>query len=258
MEEILLGTDAPMVARARLLEPLEVRVEVGLGVERRAVDPRELRVLLVAAPVGPGEARELERLDRRAVLEMRPTTEIGEGALRVQRDRSFRALGELDLVRLVLCPKALDRLVARNLLSNPDAPFLDLPAHLVLDRFEIGFRDRLRELEVVVEAVRDRRPDRNLDAGIEPHRGLREQVRGRMPKDVERVGIVRLTSRHELDPLPVLHRKTKVLSLAVRSDEDGLLGELRPDRARRVEPRGAVGQLELGGVGQQNLHRARG
>ena len=51
VEEVELRAEPPVVARARLLEPLEVRVEVLLRVEGRAVDARELRVLLVAAPV---------------------------------------------------------------------------------------------------------------------------------------------------------------------------------------------------------------
>ena len=67
-----------MVARARLLEPLEVGVEVGLRVERGAVDPRELRVLLVATPVRAGEARQLHGLDRSGVLEVRAAAEIRE------------------------------------------------------------------------------------------------------------------------------------------------------------------------------------
>ena len=46
-----------MVALARLLQPLEVRVEILLRVEGGAVDPGQLLVLLVAAPVRAGEAR---------------------------------------------------------------------------------------------------------------------------------------------------------------------------------------------------------
>ena len=65
----------------RLLEPLEVRVEVGLAEERGAVDPGQLRVLLVAAPVGAGEAGQLERLDRGRVLQVRAAAEVGEVAL---------------------------------------------------------------------------------------------------------------------------------------------------------------------------------
>ena len=51
MEEVEVDSEAAVVAALRLLEPLDVRVEVGLREERRAVDPRQLRVVLVAAPV---------------------------------------------------------------------------------------------------------------------------------------------------------------------------------------------------------------
>ena len=57
VEEVELRPEPAVVVRPRLLEPLEIRVEVGLREERRPVDPGQLRVLLVAAPVGAGEAR---------------------------------------------------------------------------------------------------------------------------------------------------------------------------------------------------------
>ena len=60
VEQVELRADAAVVVRPRLLEPLEVRVEVGLREERRSVDPGQLRVLLVAAPVRAGEPGELE------------------------------------------------------------------------------------------------------------------------------------------------------------------------------------------------------
>ena len=61
--------------------------------------------------------------------------------------------------------------------------------------------DRLRELEVVVEAVLDRRADRDLHARIEAPDGLGEQVRRRVPQDVERVRIVLVAGGEDLDLL---------------------------------------------------------
>ena len=72
------------------------------GEEGRAVDPRQLRVVLVAAPVRTGEPRQLHRLDRLRVLEVRAAAEVGEVALRVERDVSLRRVDELDLVVLAL------------------------------------------------------------------------------------------------------------------------------------------------------------
>src|SRR5205807_8006636 len=134
-----------MVPLARLLQTLEVSVQIGLIVEGRAVDPRQLLVVLVASPVGAGEPGQLDRLDRLRVLEMRPTAEVGEVALRVEGDLAVGAIDQLDLVGLALGLEASARLLARYLLAVPLSPFGDLFLPLRLDLFEIGFRDRLRE-----------------------------------------------------------------------------------------------------------------
>ena len=153
VEEVELDSEPAVVSRPCLLEPLEVRVEVRLGEEGRAVDARELRVALVAAPVRAREARELHGLDRRRVLQVRAAAEICERALRVEGDVTVRVAGELDLVRLLLRLEAGDRVRALDLLARPLATLRDLLADLVLDRPEVGVGDRFRELEVVVEAV---------------------------------------------------------------------------------------------------------
>ena len=89
---------------------------------------------------------------------------------------------------------------------------------------------------------------------MEPPNGFREKVRGGVPQDRERVGIVRIAGCQDLDRLAVLEGQPQVVYEAVGTDEHRLLRELRPDRARGIEPRGAVGQLELGPVGQDDLH----
>src|SRR5580765_2648228 len=100
MEEVELSTEDSVIARPRLRERGQVCIQVGLRVEGRAVDPGQLRVALVATPVRAGEPRELDRLDRRRVLQVRPAAEGGEVALRVQRDVALGRVDQLDLVRL--------------------------------------------------------------------------------------------------------------------------------------------------------------
>ena len=102
VEQVELRPEPAVVALLRLLEPLEMRVEIALLEESGAVDPGQLRVLLVAAPVGARKTGQLERLDRRGVLQMWPAAEIGEVALGVKRDLALSRLDELDLVRLAL------------------------------------------------------------------------------------------------------------------------------------------------------------
>jgi len=239
----------PVVAGTGLLETLEVRVEVLLAEERGAVDPGELRVVLVAAPVRAGEAGQLQRLDRAGVLQVWPAAEVGEVALRVEGDRPFGGVDELDLVGLALPGEEALRLLGVDILALPAAALLQLAADLFLDLLQRVLADGLGKLEVVVEAVVDRRADGDLGPWVEAANGLGEQVRGGMAQDVERVGIVLVAGREDLDPLPIGERRTHVLDVAVRPDEDGLLGELRSDRARGVEAGRALGQLELGVVG---------
>ena len=112
-EEVEVAADAAVVALAGQLEGLEVRGQLLLGGEGRAVHAREHGVLLVAAPVGAGEAGELEGAVAELVgaRQMRPAAEVDEVALAVDADgRDLAALGrgggdqvldELDLERLV-------------------------------------------------------------------------------------------------------------------------------------------------------------
>ena len=184
VDEVELDAETPVISFLRLLEPLEVGVEVGLRVERRPVDPRQLRVLLVAAPVGAGEPGQLDRLDRLRVLEVRAAAEIGEVALRVERDLALGGVDELDLVVLALLGKEALGLVGGDLLPLPGPAFLQLAPDLLFDPLERVLADRLRKLEVVVEAVLDRRPDRDLRArdtgGERPRRGgARRSAEGR-------------------------------------------------------------------------------
>ena len=96
VEEVEPLAEHAVVALARLLEPLQMRVEILLRVEGGAVDPRQLRLRRVAAPVRAGEPRQLQRLDRLRVLEVRAAAQIGEVPLRVQADLSFRRVDQLD------------------------------------------------------------------------------------------------------------------------------------------------------------------
>src|SRR5882724_1577507 len=125
MEEVELLPELAMITPAGLLQPFEVRVEVCLEVERGPVDTRQLLVVLVTAPVGAGETRELDRLDRLRVLQVRATAEIREVALRVEGDRAFCRSDELDLVRLAFRLEALARLVGGDLLPGPFATLLE-------------------------------------------------------------------------------------------------------------------------------------
>ncbi len=232
-------------------------VEVLLVEEGGAVDAGQLGLRRVPAPVGAGEREELHRLDRRRVLEVGPAAEVGEVALAVEGDRPVGGVDELDLVGLPLGLEETAGLVAIDVEALPGSALGDLPADLLLEPLQVVLVDRLGELEVVVEAVLDRRPDRDLRPRIEAAGRLGEQVSGRVAQHREGVRVVPVARRQDLDRGPVGQRQPEVLHPPVEPHEHRLLGELRPDRARRVEAGGAVGELQLRPVGKGHRHRGR-
>lgn len=217
-----------------------------------AVDALEHGVLLAAAPVGGRVAHQLERRDVarggqvRASAEVLPAQVAGLG-VEVVVDRQLAA-ADLDVRTVVGRRGALDtdefelvRLVRQlfaGVLVGHHAARETLPAlldllHLLLDGLEILGRERPLDVEVVVEAVLDRRADAQLGLGEQLLHGLCHDVRGGVAQDVQAVGGGDLDG---LDLLAVLHLVREVLELSghARGDDGALAGEeLRGRGARR-------------------------
>src|SRR4029453_15048739 len=104
---------------------------------------------------------------------MRAAAEVGEVALGVEGDRLLGRIDELDLVVLVLLLEALPRLATAHFLALPRSPFLELPTHLFLDALERLLADGLGEVEVVVEAVFDRRAGGDLHPRVQESNAFR-------------------------------------------------------------------------------------
>ena len=177
----------------------------------------------VAAPVGAGDAGELERLDPLGGGRVRAAAEVGERAVAVERDRlhalvAHQVLDQLDLVGLALGLEALERLGHGHVLALERLVGLDVLAHLLLDALEVGVGDlhALGELEVVVEAVLDRRADRDLHARVELHHRGGEHVRGVVADQPERV--VPALVRDDLDRARRRRAGAEVAQLAVHLD----------------------------------------
>ena len=186
------------------------------------------------------------------------------GPLRVERDGLQRVRGigilhqvldQLDLVVLALAAEALDGVGHRQVLAHEVLVGLDVLAHLGLDRLEVllGELHAVRELEVVVEAVLDRRPDRDLHAGVELHHRGGEHVRGVVADQPEAVLVA---AGHDLDARAVLERRLEVPELAVDADSERRPGQALADRAGGVGAGRALVELELSAVREQGLHAA--
>ena len=191
-----------MIAPLDLLELLQVRVELLLIRPDRPVDPGELRVPFLAAPVRAGDGEQPERADLPGSLDMRAATEIDEVPVLVDRDLAVgrrrvvlavlaaQLLDLLDLVGLMTVAEELDRLGDVHLAVLERQVATDRRAHPFLDLRQILVGQRTRQLEVVVEAVGDRRPETELRVGEEIEHRARHDVRGRMPERVQLVGTV--------------------------------------------------------------------
>ena len=165
------------------------------------VDALEHRALLVAAPVRAGDARELERRHLRRPLDVRPLAQVEKRALLVERHLLvLDAFDQLDLERLRR--KVRERVRPRHLAVLERHVRLHARAHLLFDLRQIVRRQRARQQEVVVEAVVDRRPDRELRVREHLQHGLGHDVRGRVPHAVQPVVFRHLLQNHDVTSLP--------------------------------------------------------
>ena len=233
--------------------------------EGGAVDAAQHLAALVAAPVGAGDRVELDRRDPPGRGAVRPAAEILEAAVAVQRDGlhalvADQVLDQLDLVVLALGEEQFDRLPWRQLAALEGLVGLDVLAHRCFDPLQVLFADLYvgRELEVVVEALLDRRPDRHLRPRVELHHGLGHHVGGVVADQLQRLGVAAGDDR---DLRPVGERRAEVAQSAVDADRQRRLRQAGADRRRGVGAGRAVGQLERGPVRQRDgdlgrsLHR---
>ncbi len=192
------------------------------------------------------------------------------GLLR-RRDEVF---DELDLERLVepgrqvvgraagcAGPEDGQRLVDWDLEASDRFVLGDNLGHLLLDARQVRVRDRLRQEEVVVEAVLDGRPDGVLGARPEAQDRLGERVAGRVADDVEAFGAGR---RDDGDLVALVEWGVQIdeaafiisraLDAVARNPgRDRGLRQSRPDRQRGVKRSGAVDEFERGAVGKDDV-----
>ncbi len=225
VEEVHLAAEPAMVALLRLLQHVEIGVELLLGVPGGAVDARQHRVARVAAPIGAGHLHQLEGvadLPRgrhvRTAAEVEPVALLVDLDLLVFRDR----VDQLDLERLALGLEDVLGLVARPYLLGEGGVALDDLAHFRLDRRQVVGGERLVAEEIVIEAVLDHRPDRDLGAGIELLHSLGHHMGGVVADEFERARVV---TGDDLDAGVGLDRVAEIGKLAVQSHRHRLLGE---------------------------------
>ena len=134
----------------------------------------------------------------------------------------------------------LERLVARHVFAHEPLVALHDLAHAPIDLREVGRVDRLGEVEVVVEAVGDRRADRVPRARVEVAHRLRQHVGGGVAQHVQPLVGVR-SDRLHLRVVPRHEREIAQLAVDARGD--------RPLRERGAD-RLPLGKLDAHAFGK--------
>ena len=267
--EVEVAPELAVVAALGLLEAVQVLLERLLGLPGGAVDALELLVLLVAAPVRRRGAHQLERRDPLGGRQVRAAAQVAPRHLAVAADVVVdgelagadlrrcpfgsvlgvaRALepDQLDLVGLVL--QLVERVGVGGDPPGEPLALLDDLAHPGLDLLEVLGVERGLHVEVVVEAVADRRADPEPGVRVEVLHGLRHHVRGRVPQDVVPVGAV---DRDALDLVAVLELVGQVLERAVDPRRDHRVVVL--ERLPRLGARRDRGVLTLTSADEGDL-----
>ena len=177
VEEVELGAETPVVAALRLLGASNDLVKLGLVLRDNAVDALEHLVLLVAAVVAAGDARELYDANLLRVLYMGTAAHLDILSDRVGGNRDTVCNDVRKTLELVLLPREkLLRLVGGNFLSDERLVERDHARNLGLDLREVLGRKAVRKVKVVVEAVVCRRPDIDLHVFKKVHYSAGHQV----------------------------------------------------------------------------------
>ena len=176
-EEVELLAELAVVAALGLLEELKVAGEVGLVLPGGAVDALQHGLGRVATPVGARDAHELEGLALAGAAHVGAAAEVDEAVLLIEADLGdTEVLAELNLVLLVALLEVGDGLLRRNVPGLELEVALHDALHARLDVDKVVGRERTGQVEVVVEAVGDRRAD--------GHAGLGEDLEHRLRHDV--------------------------------------------------------------------------
>ena len=252
VEEVHLAPQLAVVALLGLLQLLEVGRQLLLGRPGGAVDALQLRLGMIAAPVGARELGELEGLaDLAGGGHVRAAAQIEPLALLV--DLEVLALGDrvdqLDLEQLALLAEEVLGLLAAPELLRERRIARDNLAHPILYLCQVVGMKWLRLGEIVEESILDHRADGHLGAGPKALHRLRHHVRGVMPDQLQRL---RVGARYDLDARILLDRIGQVGELAVDHHGDGPLRERLGDALGEGLAADAAAHGALGPVGKSH------
>ena len=254
MEKLQLLTQAAVVALLGFLQAVEIGFQVVFLRPGSAVDPLQHFVLRIAAPVGPGQLHQLERLEIAGGRHVGAAAQVGEIALGVKGQHLVGRDGgdDLGLVGLADTLEVGHRLVPGHFLAVHGQVALGQLGHLLFDGFQILGSETALEGEVVIETVLDHRADGHLGVGEQFLHRLGQEVGGGVADDFQPLGVLVGDDGQVavgFDPVRSVHQ------LAVHLAGQGRLGKAGADIGGHLVNRHRLVELTFGAVGQaDNWH----
>ena len=161
---------------------------LGIG---HPVNALQHRPLFVTPPVGAGRGGEFEGLDHARSRQMRPPAEVFKTRVMVKRyPVILDALKELDFVGVILGTIVVNGFLAVSDLTGKGGVFFDNLGHALFNTRQVVGGKRPGNVEIVIPAFLDWRPDGRFGLGKQLHHRLRHNVRTRMPENLAALRVV--------------------------------------------------------------------
>ena len=256
-KQIELLAEHAVIALLGFFNAVQISVEVFLREERSSINTLQLRVLLVAKPVGACDVEQLERLDFSSRGNVRAAAEVEESSRLVDRDL-FIGLGELldevALHEIAFSLELLQAFLTWEELTRVGNVLLGQLLHLFFNLLEIFWSERRRTIEVVKEAVLGRRTVTELGFGKEFQYGRSQKVRGRVPVDLQRL---RIALGEDAQVGVLVERPGQVNEVAIGLGDERRVSETRADGFRHVQWSGAFGNVFRASVRKVDMNVIR-
>src|SRR6185369_426794 len=170
----------------------QICIEIFFRKERRSVNALQLRIFLVAQPIGASDIHQLERLDFAGRWNVGPATKVQKLSRLVNRDL-FIGLGELldemTLHEVAFTLELLETFGAGKKFARVRQVLLDELVHLLFDFLEILRREGSFTIEIVEKSVLSRRPMSEFSFREQFEHRSGKKMRGRMPVNLKRLRI---------------------------------------------------------------------
>ena len=252
VEQLLLLADAAVIAHFGFFDALDVGLKLLLVGPGGAVDALQLLVLGIAAPVGAGNAGQLEGLQEARVGHVRAAAHVHVFLVVVHAHRLDLRRHVLDQAQLVVFAtrlEDLDDLRTRGDLLDDVVVLRDQLAHALFDGGHVVRGERTLGVDVVVEAFGDDRADHHLDVRVQLLDRMADQMGGGVADDLHALLVL---GGDDAQAGIVVDNVTGIDQHAIHGTGDGGLGQAGTDGLGDVHDTDGVFEFTAAAVGERD------